>query len=407
MIKFHKTQEKALSFLIDSINNRKKVVGLTGAGGTGKSEILSYLVNSNEIKNVEIYTSASTHKAASRLKNDLPDTTTLHSAVARPNYKMLYINLEKYYKSDKEPDFKVLDITKKFLELYKIKLEDFKSHMDLIVSLGKTVFDEEFFKGYTVKDKIYNSCLIIDEASMVPTKSIWKNGSLVTIGVDAASMVYDTIVLVGDMYQLPPIDGKSSFDNIEVAELTKNYRSNKGLLRCIDYVRNGGNIHNYKPEKEESVQIVEGITKEWYERTNGRTDVVHLAYRNKTRHSVVQSIRGSNKNPKNGEPVLYRGFSNGRINKGDIGIFNDNIISFGEKNELKWKKYQVFDEYNEKGWSIFSYGYCMTAHSAQGSGFDHVIIHSYDIPHFIDEMTKRQWLYTAVSRAKKSLTIIL
>jgi ATP-dependent exoDNAse (exonuclease V) alpha subunit len=64
------------------------------------------------------------------------------------------------------------------------------------------------------------------------------------------------------------------------------------------------------------------------------------------------------------------------------------------------------DEYTEK-YGILQFGYASTCHSAQGSAWDHIVLHLYDIPHFIDSSTKRKFIYTAVSRARKSLTIVL
>ena len=53
----------------------------------------------------------------------------------------------------------------------------------------------------------------------------------------------------------------------------------------------------------------------------------------------------------------------------------------------------------------FDYAYAITCHASQGSEFDNVIIYASDMWGAYE--MRRKWLYTAVTRAKKKLTIII
>lgn len=410
----HEKQEQALHFMEESIINGEHIIALIGAGGTGKSEILSRLLKIEGL-NKTLFVSAATNKAVSRLKKDIKEVKTLHSCVAKPKYTALYINLEGYYEGLEEADDKqffkssyyLLPQTKKFLSDNRLDLDDHRTALDLISYVGKTVFEPEFFERYIVKERELNSVLIIDEASMVPNESQFYEGSLITIGVDTASKVFDQIILVGDNSQLPPIKGTSSFEGIPYFELTENFRSEKDLLRAIQWARDGKDFFDYKTNKDENVKVFTGISQEWYDRTFKKDNVTHIVYTNKTRHSIVQKVRkDAPEFPLEGEPVLYRGGSKGYISKGEIGTFKDGNVEF-EGIPLKLKKYDHFDEYESKKYCRFQYGYAITAHMAQGSSFDHIIVHLNDIPFFIKGEERRKWIYTAISRAKKSITVIV
>ncbi len=421
-INLHYTQVEALDFLVDSIITSKKVVALIGAGGTGKSEILSALSlayfkdSSDEDNRKDLYFSATTNKAVSRLLEVLPEANTIHSLTTKPNYTRLYDEICSFYSvldEQEEKDRKKFckkfifsQRVKKFLMEKKVIIEKHRTVNDLLASLGMTNFSKEMFIGYTVNGPIENSVLVVDEASMLPTESEYYNDSLITVGLDVAKRVFQTIILVGDSSQLEPIKGKSSFDGLDCYELTKNYRSEIDLLDAISYAREGKWFGRFE-SKSSNVRVVHDITDEWYSRTYARSDVAHIVYRNKTRHSITKKIRkGLKAKPNAGEPVMLRGRGFEEIQKGEIGVFNGKKVIF-ENGELQLGKWDKFDEYVTDEYGKYQFGYAITCHLAQGSAFDNVVVHAYDIPGFLDNREKRKWIYTAVSRARKSLTVII
>lgn len=61
--------------------------------------------------------------------------------------------------------------------------------------------------------------------------------------------------------------------------------------------------------------------------------------------------------------------------------------------------------------ALWDFGYCLTAHKAQGSEFDNVVVYEENAMRFLMNKTLgeegwRRWLYTAVTRAKKQLIIV-
>jgi len=55
---------------------------------------------------------------------------------------------------------------------------------------------------------------------------------------------------------------------------------------------------------------------------------------------------------------------------------------------------------------FFDFGYAMTVHKAQGSGFQHAIVYV-DRPVKPESDDWRKWMYTAATRGVERLTVIL
>lgn len=81
---------------------------------------------------------------------------------------------------------------------------------------------------------------------------------------------------------------------------------------------------------------------------------------------------------------------------------------------MREKTYSSVEELRERGidvfnmtsaGSLFDFGYCLTAHKAQGSQFDNVVVYL-DRPERPYDEEYRRWMYTSVTRASKSLTVL-
>lgn len=251
---------------------------------------------------------------------------------------------------------------------------------------------------------------------MLPTKSQYQkdNGEdgrlkLKVIGLDLVKKVYDTVILVGDDSQLPPINGDSSFNEIPKVTLVENHRSELGLLRFQKYIREGGNPANFVPEDGENIRIVASVGPEYFIRDDLiKNKVTHIVYRNNTRKSITKEVRvGLNSEPVIDEPIVYKGANidnpGDQISKNETGVYNGFMGIWD--NHTQVVQGRNFDEYGT-GFTYLQYAYAITCHTAQGSSFDYVVIHNDDVPHFIDSETKRKWIYTAVSRARKGIVVI-
>ena len=292
---------------------------------------------------------------------------------------------------------------------------EYKNERELIAENGVDAFDDRIFSHYSTSDYKGGVCFV-DESSMLPTKSQYQKDhgqdgklKMKTIGLDAVTKVFDTVVLVGDDSQLPPINGSSSFDDIEKTTLTENHRADKGLLRLLDYARSGGNLANFEPQEGENVKIVASVGEEYFDREALiENKVTHIVYKNKTRHSITKQIRtGLTCEPTIDEPIVYKGANidepDRSISKNETGFFNGMMGEW--ENHSQVVQGRNFDEYGS-GFTYLQYAYAITAHTSQGSSFDYVIVHLDDVPHFIDDETKRKWIYTAVSRARKGIVVV-
>jgi len=308
-------------------------------------------------------------------------------------------------------DTKLLDETLRFLADNDINESSLSSNYsnvdDFFRDLKIDSYDPVIFSHYATSGYTGGVC-IVDESSMLPSKSIYKDKKLQTIGLDIIKKVYDTVVLVGDDYQLPPINGKSSFEGIESYHLTENHRAEKDLLRLLDYARKGKSVELFVPEKGENIRIYRQFPEKHYKESL-KHNIVHIVYKNVTRREITRKIRGGDSFPKEDEPIVYYGKNindpGDTIAKNEIGRFVDGMGEWDNHNE--YIDFSLFDEYpSDKSYSKYRYGYVLTAHSAQGSSFDHVVVHTGDIPSFIDVATQVKWVYTACSRARKSVTIV-
>lgn len=85
--------------------------------------------------------------------------------------------------------------------------------------------------------------------------------------------------------------------------------------------------------------------------------------------------------------------------------------------EVAWRTYVRYRRELGSHPIPLTWGYCLTAHKAQGSEFDDVFVYLDDMPWFFCRPSTlpdgrkvpfwSRWLYTAVTRAKKTCTLAL
>lgn len=423
VIKLDEQQDKAINFLIYHIKNKTKTCCLLGAGGTGKTSIIHKIKNEIDVDTELVFT-ATTNKAASIMRKDIPNAITMHSAVTTHISTKLYKELKSYFVNkgideindlEIELNSEVLGFLKSKDETQKDLLSNYDDVDSFFRSNGVNGYDPLIFSHYMTSKYIGGVC-VVDEASMIPEKSIYSKDDegdlkLQTIGVDVLNRIYDTVILVGDGMQLPPINGVSSFNGKPQFHLEKNYRSEKDLLRLLKYAREGKSLELFVPGKNENIRVINSISEQMYKDSiNPELDIVHIVYKNNTRRDITKKIRGLDSQPKDDEPIVYYGANindpGDTIAKNEIGVYKDGYGEWDTHRQVVSAR--NFDEYNTnpKVFSFLRYGYALTCHSAQGSSFDYVVIHLYDIPGFIDIETQNKWCYTACSRARKGVILV-
>lgn len=406
-------QLSAIDFIVNSILNKKDVIGFVAPGGCGKTFSLNKISKDERLKGIEISFTATTNKAVVAMKGEgIPSPKTLHSAVCKHVPTFMFMQIINWYEI-KNKENKISKLPNEalcFLNEQNLKPEDLEKYKNEKVFLAENKidpYDDRIFSHYAISEH-KGGAIFIDESSMLPTESQYKDDKIKVIGLDVIKEIYDTVVLVGDDSQLPPINGKSSFDGIEKVTLTKNHRSDNGLLRILSYARAGEKIINFEPKIGENIKILPYLDDSYFDREKIiENKVAHIVYKNNTRKSITVKIRrGLSQEPVIDEPIVYKGANidnpYDKIAKNETGYFNGFVgVWENHKQSISGRN---FDEYND-GFTYLQYGYAITAHTAQGSSFDYVVVHLYDIPGFIDKETKRKWIYTAVSRARKGIVI--
>lgn len=384
--------EKALKwYYLYSYKKRYFILG--GLAGTGKSTVISAIVERlNLPKYHKVIYATFTAKASLVLRKQGLDSNTIHST-------FYYANKDK--------------------------------------RTGKTYFT----KRHTLDESI--RLIVVDEAAMVSDRLI---EDILSFGIPT--------ILSGDPSQLGPIMAKNTymFDyNKMDALLTEIMRQDdeSGILRLATLARTGGGIH-YGTYNESKVTKLETLRDKLLE-----FDAI-LTWRNSTRRSINNFIRKhllkrKTSYPIKGDKVLCLNNNyNYSIEYEKIGLYLINglvgIVSsdfeesyyegekclegcfypdfLNEKNGFHIYCYkQIFDMYKKEIFnttferdkkvneddeeqqdmmSMMDYGYALTVHKAQGSGFDNVLV--------IDEYRggyefRKKWLYTAITRAKKKVVI--
>lgn len=194
--KFTNDQTKAIDGIIDFIaspfNPTKYIVGLTGAGGTGKTFITNYIISHCKYSNSVIKCTSPTHKACRVFSQAIGNRSvdTIQSTLGL----RLDLNLE-----DFDP------INPQFNPMAKPKLDNVK-------------------------------LLLVDEASMLPSK-------IVTYICEQCKNLSIKIIFIGDSYQLSPVnETKSSafYKCNKVFELKEIVRQSitNPITNLLDLLRN-------------------------------------------------------------------------------------------------------------------------------------------------------------------------
>jgi hypothetical protein len=256
--------------------------------------------------------------------------------------------------------------------------------------------------------------IIVDESSMVDLELM---GELANLLLSSES--YYQILMVGDHMQLPPIGRAEVFrlavdQHPNVHKLEHCYRVDKhDLFEAYQDIRNGK-----LPKKSENVDI-------------------NIAESDKSTNSLIGKLIYQNYNPSKSQIIAWQNKDVFKINKwvqamlvktGQVGpesfkeyYLNDNVVYTGENSEtctnaLLGRITKVNTNSIEIAWKNertstltqvqdIGLAYCMTVHKSQGSEYDHVIVPCYDVQK-MKGCLDRRWLYTASTRAKKSLKII-
>jgi exodeoxyribonuclease-5 len=250
--------------------------------------------------------------------------------------------------------------------------------------------------------------VIVDEVSMVNEE----------MGRDLLS--FDTKVLVvGDKFQLPPVAGAGFLTNGPIDfDLTEVHRQAWGspVIQLANTVRQGGTLEP-GAYGDSAVIGANGIPLD----LALEADQI-ICGKNETRCTLNQHVRRARgftgDFPQPGERVISL------KNRHRKGIYNGSIwsvikVASGEPGFVQMEiadddgrivavdapisAFSAREGGNELPGDPFTYAYCITAHKAQGSEWNNVLV--IDESRIFRESAAR-WLYTALTRAAKRVTVV-
>jgi exodeoxyribonuclease-5 len=374
----------------------KQVFRLFGYAGTGKTTLARHLAGHVHVPTFAAFTG----KAASVLREKgCIGATTLHS--------LMY--------SVKERDRATLNALRAAFEAltpdhpdYAERKWEYEQEQDRVKRPWFHVNPESVLR--------LADLIIVDEVSMVDHR----------VGRDLESFGKKILVL-GDPAQLPPVQGGGYFTNatpdVLLTEIHRQAADNP-ILRWATLARNGQLI----PYGDEGAAVKlrrDRVDDAWLA-GNGQI----LCGKNDTRRSLNERIRKVKGHagtlPIRGDTLVML------MNDHKLGVLNgtvcyayaDAVVDEG----LGWinlkyptenGKYRVIPDVcfdhgiltghpprdRTRGMIQLDYGYALTVHKAQGSQWDEVVLYDDGFAKR-DPDDRRRWLYTAITRAAKRLTIV-
>lgn len=270
-----------------------------------------------------------------------------------------------------------------------------------------------------------NSVLLIDEASMLDAYTMWR---LVTLFSDTTK-----IILVGDPYQLPPINAgfilndvvKSKIINHVELDMVKRQGRDSSIPEYANAIRNGlfppslstADITFHQSINDTMLDALDAYSMH-------KSSVIVAATNAKVRQVNLRAQEAINPNGKmldlvdmpitetrdqfrEGDPVVFtRTCYRNNIQNGTFGVItstvsNDEFACTIELEELDERGNKRLLKVN---WQLFEYidlAYCVTLHKLQGSQAPNVIV-------LLERgmLLDRSWLYTAITRAEHKVHII-
>lgn len=284
------------------------------------------------------------------------------------------------------------------------------------------------FAAMYAEKRVTDATIIVDEAPMISTDML----HMLLCNIDTSSC---SLILVGDQGQLPPVNNGRVFIDLLSDQPLLKVRAPRCALEEVHrqennsvLLNNAERIYRKTARRVEDLEFhatqfrhydsdeVENDTKrmELVTQLAGQYDDYQVICPQRSHAETMNKDIRELKNPGDGPEEQYR--------VGDVVICNKNTYAEGELLVANGEMGRV-DAVEEKQVSVhfemlgrkvsfgdkfpkdsIQLGYVLTCHKAQGSEWPGVIIVLLDDTS--DMMLRRNWFYTAVTRAKESVIII-
>lgn len=415
-------QAAAVSWLMDQICDGVPLVALRGLAGTGKTSLIPALRQGLEDMGIPVTLGAPTHRAAMVLKRKgQADAQTMHSAALTSYFTPDYARAVQWLgesvpvKLDTKlpmPDVQGLPwLIHDKLHGQTTKAQTVQRRAvqygakKALASIG--INGKEHFAGFG--PKMGTGCLIIDEASMVGRDML-----------GLCMQAFPLVCLIGDPGQLPPVKDGSCLADVEGFDLTEIHRqaADSPIIQLAYAARQGQRFWERLPSVAGQLEAWRSIDAEAF------LESPLLVWRNTTRLECTRMIRQELGYPAEGlhvgEPLVCR--STDPADRSE-GLYNNALFRVVEvleggraatiQEDCGDKTHSVYVHMEEvHGSNIdpqavpFRFGYCLTAHTAQGGEWPTVYISQPDLYAKAGSKNAEDfpcWAYTAITRAKQTL----
>lgn len=372
-------QEKGLKIAIERYRNKEPYTVIAGYAGSGKSTLVSHIIDALKIAPYDVCQIAYTGKASLVLR----EKSNLNSMTA---HRLLYYSKE----------------------------------------LPDGTFEHKPREKLDYPYKL----IVVDEVSMIPI-DMWT--LLLSHGIH--------VIALGDPFQLPPIEGESEIlahphvfldEIVRQAQDSEIIRLSMDIRAGLPLTKHKGNEVSIVSKRQVNDAYYAGADQIIAAKNITRADINWKCRRIKFGPDIPSY-------PVNGEKVIclknYWDVLSGQCDpliNGMIGELNnvqlkhdffrykdamyaDFLIGDNNKFYSLFMDYKLFNEgkqtLNNDNWMefkgmpkplLFDYGYCITCHKSQGSEWDKVLV----FDEYMKGTDHARWLYTAVTRGKKKLIVV-
>ena len=422
-------QCEAVSFVVDKLSKGEPLVAVRGLAGTGKTTLvpaLRELIAST--LDLPTAVGSPTHRAAMILrKKGIEDAGTIHTLALTPYFLADYAWAHRWLGEDCPARAGVIEehtpdvngvpyLLAQATDKPKGLMQRVRRHgvKKVLASLG--IHGKDYFDGFGAKQG--EGVLIVDEASMVGEETL-------KLCLEA----FPQVVLVGDPGQLPPVKDHSRLAEAVGFDLTEVHRqAADNPIITLAYEARGG-APNWKV-----LPLMDG-------KINQRLVVDDpavflyaplIVWRNDTRIECTKGIRAAlgywHGKVYEGEPLVCR--STSAADRAE-GLLNNSLWRIASVDKHDVRLASICEEGKEDeplsvrlhledvdGDEVpedavpFRFGYCLTAHTAQGGEWPIVYLSKPDLLAHQAFCAKRktdehaQWSYTAITRAKETICFL-
>lgn len=374
---------------------------LAGYAGTGKTTLARHFAESVEGR---VVFCAYTGKAASVLRSKgCAPATTIHGLIYKP-----------------KGNAKTAEVAQAADELKRLREAD--APRDEIERAARAVklaqeADRALFALKEDPELDGVTLIVVDECSMVSRD----------IGADLEGKGIP-ILWLGDPGQLPPVMGAAHLSRAPDFQLEEIHRqaSDNAILALATSIRRGGSSR-FGRSADGAVDIRPRSAFDWDEAVTA--DQI-LCGKNDTRYKLTRGVRRrlghETLYPLKGEKLVCRrnnkesGLLNGvqGVALSDCRVVSSDVLAldldYDGASRSFYASAGLFQEHYGPRTSFphaeavehFDYSYALTAHRAQGSEWDDVVVCNERMSRSTVEF-HRKWLYTAVTRAAKRLTLYM